>query len=155
MNDHQKEYLLHKVVAASAFLFALCILPVAQYFLVTNQLSGENGEVAGVSTDKNITQASIPSEDCQQKKDTDIADLDRYNNGKKIALLRSYEISVEPYRAAIRVLQGTPETVQSETAALNQLIDTEYQPYLKKLSEVESAVESQKKEIESRSCLAE
>lgn len=158
MNDINKEQLLHKVIASSAFLCALCILPVAQYFLNSNTPShSERGQVAGVSTDT-ITQASVPLSDsaaCQTKRTTDLADLQRYETGTKIAILSTYEETIAPYESAAKGLRGTPESITSEKEALNRLIDGEYQPYLKKLSAVDSAVLSQKKEIESRSCPVE
>lgn len=79
--DLQKEHRLHRIVAGSAFIFALSILPVAQYVLLRNQTAapkdsiatqerrygavdpiasgtsdqtlttGEQGQVAGVSTE--------------------------------------------------------------------------------------------------------
>jgi len=64
MTIRAKELLLHKVVATSAFVFALCILPVAQYLLIGHGAAsqrGEQGTVAGVSTDSSITEASVPT----------------------------------------------------------------------------------------------
>lgn len=155
MHDHVKEQLLHKFIASSAFVCALCILPVAQYFLVTSQLP-EGGQVAGVSNDKSIIQADIPAAStCQDDKTKQLADLDRFQTGEKQALLRTYETNTKPYKDGIAALVGTPESIQQETAALKKLIDAEYSTYLKKLSAVESAVASQKKDIDSRSCVAE
>ncbi len=44
--DLQKEHRLHRLVAGSAFIFALSILPVAQYVLLRNQTSAPGAEVA-------------------------------------------------------------------------------------------------------------
>lgn len=168
MTDLEREHLLHRVVAGSAFLFALCILPVAQYYLVTNQLPEsanlpKNGEVAGASvqeTVETITQANIPAgeaifqtqEECVAQKQKDWDNLVRFMDGKKLALLRTYQIAVDPYEKTLASLQEDEGAAQSEIDALNQLIDQEYQPYIQKLKEVQSAVDSQKNSIESRAC---
>lgn len=82
-----KEYTLHRIMAGSAFVFALCILPIAQYLLTQSQKSEEpvaesasasprygydqsvgdqngQGEVAGVSTDNGDTSvlSNIPAD---------------------------------------------------------------------------------------------
>lgn len=38
----EREHRLHRLMAASAFVFALCLLPVAQYFLVTGNMSEQD-----------------------------------------------------------------------------------------------------------------
>jgi hypothetical protein len=155
MNDSTKEIFLHKIVASSAFLCALCILPVAQYFLVTSKLP--SGEVAGVSTEEQpVIQASILSpEECASNRTKELADLQNYLVGTKIAFQAEHDATVAPYKQAMAALQGDPETIATEKAALEKLIKEEGAPYLEKVSALDSAVESQKKEIESRSCLAE
>lgn len=155
MNDLDREHVLHKVVAASAFVFALMILPVAQYLLVGNK-TPETGQVAGVSTDKTVTQQNVlsPSE-CEAQKQKDLTDLSTFEAGKKQALLRTYDAAVAPYTAAEQVLTGTPEKIQSEKQALESLIDAEYQPYLAKLSTVEQAVSKQRADITARNCAAQ
>lgn len=151
MTDLEKEHVLHKVVAASAFLFALMILPVAQYLLVNSK--ADNGQVAGVSTDQTITRSNVTNPvECSQKKDQDLADLTKFEDGKKRALLRDYQTAVQPYQAAQQVLTGTPEQIQTEKAALDKLIDAEYQPYLKKLSDVQTAVDTQRQQINAEVC---
>lgn len=155
MNDLDKEHVLHKVVAASAFVFALMILPVAQYLLVGTK-PGETGQVAGVSTDKTITQQNVQSPaECEAQKQKDLSDLATFETGKKQALLRTYDAAVAPYTAAEKVLTGTPEHIQTEKQALEGLIDAEYQPYLAKLSTVEQAVSKQRDEITARTCAAQ
>src|ERR1044072_9795036 len=154
MNDLEKEHLLHKIIAASAFVFALMILPVAQYFLVSNKLPPEQGQVAGFSPEPQVTtQANVanPAE-CEAKKQQDLADLDRFYNGEKQAKLRDYEAAVAPYKQAQEVLQGEPEKVQQEKAALDGLIEAEYQPYIQKLTAIEQAVSGERQTIQSRSC---
>jgi hypothetical protein len=166
MDLERREQLLHKVVAGSALAFAVSILPVAQYYLTPfngTAATPETGTVAGVSTDADFADipAASPSPsyatlaECQAAKDSDLANLDRYLQGKKLADLAAYNKEVDPYQQALKVLKGTPDEIAQNTTALNQLIDQTYQPYLKKLSDVESAVESQKNEISSRVCPSE
>ena len=50
MHSAHKEHLLHKVLAGSAFVFALALLPVAAYFL--GPAASTPGSVAGVSTER-------------------------------------------------------------------------------------------------------
>ena len=50
MHSAHKEHLLHKVLAGSAFVFALALLPVAAYFL--GPAASTSGNVAGVSTER-------------------------------------------------------------------------------------------------------
>ena len=176
MNGIEKEQVLHKVVAASAFLFALCVLPVAQYYLVTNKLEGksESGQVAGASTDQSITRSSVastsgstetgdpvaacdksyPQLSCEERRSKCLDDLDRFLTGKKQSIISGYEslTVVKQYRAALEDIQKNNPSDTTNIEALNKLIDGEYQPYVKKLSDVESAVESQKKLLEARSC---
>ena len=106
---------------AAAFAGVFAILPASQYFLVINRLTApasEQGQVAGVRTEGVTVRASLPQEPAC--------------DGQKAALLADYEKTVAPYKAAIPVLQGSPENIQSETEALNRLISDEYQSYLKK-----------------------
>lgn len=162
MNDIQKEHVLHKVLASSAFICALCILPVAQYFLVNNQLPqgrGDQGQVAGVTTERASvapeTTVADETPECSTNTTQELADLQLYLDGKKAALLRDYQQLVAPYEQALLAVTGAPAKAEEERAAIQSLIDREQQPYLKKLTAVEEAVESQKKDIESRSCAAE
>ena len=156
MTDTAKEHFLHKTIAASAFVFALCILPVSQYVLVSRQTSDTQGTVAGVSTDKTITQASIVSpQECEATRVKDLADLDKYLTGTKVGFDREYQKKVAPYTEAIAALKGTPEEIAAQTSELNALIEVDHAPYIKKLSDLDDAVSSQKNEIESRSCPAE
>lgn len=162
MTDREKENLLHKIVASSAFVFALCILPVAQYLLGGTGALSEKGTVAGVSTDQSITEQSVavPSPSaaplsCVDQQKKDLADLDSWMAGKKAAITREYDNAVKPYRDAIPSLQGTPSQISANVTILNQKIADAYAPYDKRLSAAESAVASQKAAIESRSCLSE
>lgn len=158
-----REHFLHRLVAGSAFFFALCILPVAQYFLVGGR-GIEEGVVEGVSTEVTPTAAvlgSVPETgltllECTNQKEVDTSDLERFLEGKKKALLRDYEEAVEPYRAAIALLRQTPSTGQAtEIASLEKLVDAEYQGYLKDMAEVEVVVTAQLEEIQGRTCPAE
>jgi hypothetical protein len=170
MDGLEKEHLLHKIVASSAFLFALCILPVAQYYLVTNQLPANSknapqiGQVEGVSTDKSIIQNDVPAPSpvmpvqnsnytglsCIQKKNKEIADLTSWDTGYKQHLLSVYETTVAPFQNALKqtIIAQNSEAV----ASFNQKIDAAYQTYLGKLNAEESAVATQKAEFESVVC---
>lgn len=170
MDGLEKEHLLHKIVASSAFLFALCILPVAQYFLVTNQLPANSksapqlGQVAGVSTDKSIIQNDVPAPSpampiqnsnyaglsCIQKKNKEMAELTTYDTGYKQHLLSVYETTVAPFQNALKqpVIAKNPAAVDS----FNKKIDAAYQDYLGKLNLEESAVATQKAAVESVVC---
>ncbi|MBU6389062.1 hypothetical protein KGQ71_00955 [Patescibacteria group bacterium] len=136
MTDFEKENVLRKVVASSAFLLSLSILPIAQHYFVgdTGQLSG-SGVVKGVSTSVPTTPGTTtfrgadlpqptPDDACLAKKQKDLSDLQLFDDGEKAAILRNYEQK-----------------------------KVEYQQYLNQLAAVEAAVGPQKKAIESRSCL--
>jgi hypothetical protein len=157
MNDTSREQTLHKIVAASAFLFSLCILPVAQYFLVTKQLptSTEAGTVAGASTDQTITAASVaPPLTCVEQA-KQLADLDAWVKGQQLASRRQSDAKVKPYQDSIGKLQGSPESIATEKQALTFLITTERKPFTDHLAQAEAAAESQKNELASKSCVSE
>ena len=165
MNEHEKEQVLHKIVAGSAFVFALSLLPIAQYYLTSSgALSKEQGAVAGVSTDSSITSDALanfstPSPttyaslaDCQAAKTKEVNDLETYRIGKEQADVADYNTSIQPFQAAL----SDPATTTEDRTALLNLIETNYhQPYLSKVSAVESAVSQKKAEVESRSCPVE
>lgn len=156
MTDLEKEHLLHKVVASSAFLFALLILPVAQFLLVSGQPTAQQGEVAGVSTEAPSVsvapQRVLTPAECEAKRTTDLADLEKWDEGKKRAMLTTYEAAVKPYKETLAILTGTQESIDTEKESLNRLIEGEYRPYLEKLESVETAVATQRQEIVSRTC---
>ena len=185
MDILEKERKLHKIVAASGFLFVLFMLPLIQYSISSGKAGGgssiaqnsqnqdpqENGQVAGASTDESILDESATDsnnsnnsndskafasiEDCQAKKSKDLADLEKFSNGKKIALKDAYETAVKPYKEALSKIVGTPKNIADERGALDQLISDQYATYLRKLDEVERAVSSQKASIDSLRCSAE
>jgi hypothetical protein len=156
MTDLEKEHLLHKVVASSAFLFALLILPVAQYLLVSSQPAVQQGDVAGVSTQAPevsvAPQRVLTPAECEAQRAQDLADLSKWDEGKKRAMLTAYETAVKPYKDAIAVLTGDQATIDQEKYSLNQLIEDEYRPYLERLDSVQKAVATQRQEIVSRTC---
>ena len=155
MTDLEKEHLLHKVVASSAFLFALLILPVAQYLLVSSQPQ-QQGEVAGVSTEAPqelvAPQRVLTPAECEVKRTQDQADLDKWAEGKKRAMLTAYEAAVKPYKETLTVLTGDQASIDEEKSSLNRLIEDEYRPYLEKLASVDAAVATSHQEIVSRTC---
>ena len=160
MNYQSQEHFLHKIVAASAFLCALCSLPVLQYVLVTSQVSATSiGQVAGATTSAptvTTVRADIPftadTSSCSQQRETQRSDLEKYATGTKIGLYNTYERQVKPYQDGLAALQGDPVHIDQERRAINSLIDPLYQEYQKKLAAVESAVASQKASIDSVPC---
>lgn len=169
--DLSREHFLHRLVAGSAFIFALCILPVAQYFLVQSRTevsaTQEKGEVAGVSTSNNTSEPEVlgvaatpeaspkTKAECEAKKTKDLADLQRFIDGKKKAMLTSYEVKVQPYRYALSALDPNSPSASAERAELTSLIDAEYQPYLQELATVEKLVVDENARISSAACPVE
>ena len=154
-HDLKKEQLLHKVVATSGFLFALCILPVAQYLLV-NGGTAQNNSVAGISTDTKVVgdvpQSQTGAANCAAKKQQSLDDITTFYNGKKAALLSAYQAAVKPYQDAEAVLTGTPESIASEKTALDKLINDQYVPYTQQLAKVDAAVETARNGVTVESC---
>lgn len=153
MSDNDREHVLQKVVAVSGFLFALLILPVAQYFLVNSQqqpAKQDQGTVAGVSTDTTITNASVTDPTaCNAQKSQDLADLQRFYTGEIAALDRKYNPLIQSYQTA---LSQTAADDQANRAALQKLIDDEQQQYATDKAPIQIAVDKQTKEISSRDC---
>jgi peptidoglycan hydrolase CwlO-like protein len=149
MEDDKREHLLQKVVAVSGFLFALLILPIAQFALV-NGRPAEEGTVAGVSTDETVTQASIEDPTaCLEDKQQKLTELQEWLSGRLIALDRSYTAVVAPYQAALPVVTGD---VEAEQRALNELIAKETAKYDAEKAQIVAAVDAQVKEQSSRDC---
>lgn len=180
MEIAEKEQKLHKIVAASGFLFVLMMLPLVQYLITSGQAayiaenktknSQESGQVAGASTDDSVLAGANATtsgeedttvkkyasvQDCQAQKAKDSDDLDRFANGKKVALKNTYEESVAPYKKGLEQLDKKSKNYVSERGALDQLISDQYVTYLRKLDEVERAVLSQKASIDSTLCSLE
>jgi hypothetical protein len=156
MNDVEKEHFLHKIVAISGFLFALCILPVAQYYLVTsklpvNTLNPNQGQVAGVSTDTTITHADISSSlvhsQCVAQRDIDLANLVRLETGNMKAYQREYEDALAKDQSSIALL-----SVADHQNLLPALLEQEKKTYQDHQNQLEAALEPQKKAVESRPC---
>jgi hypothetical protein len=117
----QKEYLLHKIVAVSGFLFALLVLPVVQHVLVASreaaqpsgiagQSAPENGEVAGVSTESQAAavaeeqalQGSRPAVQryasvaaCLEDQEAQLKQLEQWGNNVKLRALEKYLASTQ------------------------------------------------------------
>jgi hypothetical protein len=163
MTPLQKEQRLHQIVAGSAFVFALCALPVAQQVLLRHGTQ-QQGAVAGISTDTSITAVDVSAPtpkiyatkaDCLLDKDQQLSDLARFVAGKRQSIQEQSDAATSPYQAALSNLKGTPDQVAEETTALSGLIEQATAPYRTKLSEVESAAASQKEAIASLPCPAE
>ena len=169
-NDVKREQRLHRVIAATAFVFALCVLPVAQYLLVqrpTQQLAStqENGQVAGVTTTRDLGDAALatpapptPSPtslaECNANKAKDTDDLQRFAEGKKKSMLSKYEVSVQPYKVALANLSGEGPDVIRERENLSQQIDQKSTAYQAELNTVEQAVASSQQAINDYVCPA-
>lgn len=164
METYEREQMLHKLVAAGAFVFALSILPVAQYYLVPGNNSVEKGQVAGVSTEAPTSPSSsqilgnVPSnnwkngQECRDTITQELNDLTKFENGKKLGLLRDYNTAVDPYKQAIGVLTGTPESISVEKNSLEGLIKTEDDKYSAKLTALDIAVSNQRASYQAVDC---
>jgi hypothetical protein len=153
-----REDLLHKIIATSGFLFALCILPVAQYYLVTNQLpsgSKADGQVAGVSTDTSITEASVPVTTpvshgtCVAQKNSDLESLLRFERGNLIAYKRDYETALIKDQNSLTLLNAGDREKLSLL-----LFASETKKYNESKVQLEAVLAPQKKAVESRPCPA-
>ena len=167
MDNYQKSQFLHKVIAGSAFVFSLCILPVAQHFLVTNQLTtsstnqanlvpAENGTVAGASTDQSIVQpiASLVSPQptevaCQtdQARSQQLQDIDKVLGEQEKFLGSQYLKNTDQYSKQLAAL---PETTANKRniEGLKLLINAEFTRYTDRLAHVREVLDSQKKSLE-------
>ena len=155
MDYQEREHILHKIIAVSAFLGALCSLPVLQYALVTSQIPTAQNQVAGAATTITPTptpqtkvQADIPAFDpsASPVTETDYCTrLEEYRTGTQKGFYTAYENKVKPYEDALAALQGTPEYIQQETNALNSLIAPFNQDYQQKLAGLQTAVASDEK----------
>ena len=158
MNDLRREDLLHKIVATSGFLFALCILPVAQYYLVANQLPAGakiEGQVAGVSTDTSITEASVPTpipaghQGCEAQRAVDLVNIQRLETGDLIAYKREYEVALTKDQDSL-----TPLSASDRQKLSTLLFAAEAKKYEDSKTQLEAALVPQKKSVESRPCPA-
>jgi hypothetical protein len=148
-----REHLLQKIVAVSGFLFALLILPVAQFVLVNGRANqAEKGNVAGVSTDETITRGSVATDPatCTTDKQKQLTDLQSWLTNRMVALDRDYKASVQPYQAALPLVTGND--IQAEKAALNQLIADETTKYNTDKAQITAAVDKQTKEFSAIDC---
>ena len=78
MHSAHKEHLLHKVLAGSAFVFALALLPVAAYFF--GPTASTPGSVAGVSTERplaDVAASASPLDNTCTDRQAQLDGLDR------------------------------------------------------------------------------
>lgn len=156
MTELDREHFLQKVVAASGFLFALLILPVAQYLLLDGQNRAEQteqGSVAGVSTEEQIIRGNIPQDNplqCLEAKRQELTNLQEWSTGRLAALQREYEAAITPYQQAIPVLTG--DNVDAERAALQGLIADEAAAYSARRDQIVAAVDARVKEVSALEC---
>ncbi|HSI20986.1 MAG TPA: hypothetical protein VLA04_04810 [Verrucomicrobiae bacterium] len=153
MNDLDREHLLQKVVAVSGFLFALLILPIAQYMLVNGREGvAEKGAVAGVSTGETVL-GSVVADDpvaCQATKEKDLRELQEWSDSRLLALQRDYNAAIAPYEQAIPLVTG--QNVEQERGALSKLIAGETVSYNAKKEQIAAAVDGKVSEISRVDC---
>lgn len=153
MNDLDREHVLQKIVAVTGFLFALLILPVAQYLLVHNQdqpAAQEQGTVAGVSTDNTVTNAVVTDPAaCVAQRTQDLADLQKFYDGELANLSNKHDPLIKGYQTA---LSQTPTSDTANTAALSKLIADEQAAYNAEKAPIQTAVDNEAKNISSRNC---
>ncbi len=154
MSDLDREHLLQKVVAVSGFLFALLILPVAQYFLVNGRAttSTDQGTVAGVSTDTTVTNADVPAVDpaaCIAKKTQDLADLQRFYDGEIAALDKKHPALVQEKDTLAAMTADTPV---EQRDALTGVIATEQSEYDAAKAPIQTAVDKEAKRLSGQDC---
>ncbi len=153
------EHLLHKVVACSAFLFALSVLPLAQYVFVDQVVpttaTSEQGQVAGVST----TRESIPTALTCAEQTTQVADLQKWLEGRRSFILSEQDKATKGYTDAIALLESdtTRSTAEKEQeiASIQSLIAGTLTPYTKRLQQSETAVADQIATIQASPCINE
>jgi hypothetical protein len=150
MDPLKREHTLHKIVAVSGFLFALCVLPIAQHYIVGSDNAG--GTVAGVSTDTSVTQAdvapSLTPEQCAAKQQKDLADIQRFYDGKKQHLYALYQTAVKPYTDT----EASATLAPADKEALDSLIADEYKKYTDELAKVDAAVVPVKAAVTATTC---
>jgi len=171
MNQELKERRLHQVVAGSAFIFALCALPIAQQLLVRSVEPA--GTVAGASTDASILVSPSPTSladvpviaptatvyatkaDCIAGKDQQLSDLARLLAGEQAHIQAQIDAATAQDQAGITNAKGTSDEIAAQVNFLIQDIEKVSAPYRTKLAGVESAVASQKDAISSSPCPVE
>ena len=105
MHNAHKEHLLHKILAGSAFTFALALLPIANYYF--RQTPAEPGTVAGVSTERPAALSSIRASpalpksfaECMADKQLELDGLDQLQATWQAAYAR--QISEDSSQASI------------------------------------------------------
>ena len=105
MTNAQKEHLLHKILAGSAFSFALALLPIANYYF-QQPAGSEQGNVAGVSTEKPeilgdvaASPSALSFAQCMTDKQTQLDGLDRLQSSWQVAYAK--QISADSSQASI------------------------------------------------------
>jgi len=163
MTTRAKEHLLHRIIAASSFVFALCILPVAQYALVG---LGENGDgqgaVAGVSTDRTITEQNVPA--ASASPDPESCSVRDQAVAKAQAQISAWNATFSTWESATnqkydqQVIDASATLSGEALAAKAQEIAAEKHQviasYAASVDKEVSLLSSQKEELASRSCLA-
>lgn len=154
--------MLHRIVAGSAFLLAICMLPVLQYVLVEKPANATKaavagtalvgGTVAGVSTDTTITTATVLS--CAEQQ-VQLADLDRWIKGKKAAISRELTEKLQPYEDALILLTGSDAKTELERESILSIIEQEKAPFLRRMTDSENTVTAARNQLQAQDCASE
>lgn len=177
MDDERKIRFLHKTMAVSGFLFALTILPVAQYVIISNRIpvgtdtttatARELGSVAGVSTDADneavkeehavngdepvmVRYATV--DQCLAKRDLDLSQLESWNTQMQKFYMNQF--STQPEVAELETKLNNTALSQAQRNDISAALDLMRSTYGvdKKLSDLKRAVDNQKTAILSRTC---
>jgi len=92
---------------------------------------------------------------CLAQKNQDLADLQKFLDGEKKALLASYEKAVEPYHNQMSQVNPNSPQDAATIANLQKQIDNQYNSYVNNLNQVNNAVSAQQDEINNRACPAQ
>ena len=155
MNEDKKIRILQRVLAASAFVCALSILPVMRYALLDRPLASsspvaENGQVAGVSTSlPDVAPSPSATPLICVNKEKELADLDKWLADQETYEKQRYTDKTSPFNETLATLKG------SEHDALQKIVDGELKNYQDRVQAAEAAVASQKSAVASLPCVVE
>jgi|GEM_PF-5665072 len=157
--DLAREHFLHRLVAGSAFLFALCILPVSQYFLLGNHVVDQNGQVLGIATEAPTTLGVVATPnsllDCAHQKQADEDNVDSSLAAREQKLTTDHQVHVTDYTNALAQLTGVTDQDNAQRVSIQKLEDAEVTTYQNAVQTAETTAATQKQEIDARDCPAQ
>ena len=148
MTHRRKEHILQNIMAFSFFVLALGLLPVTNSLIHKGQPEAQTGQVAGVSTDRSLSD----QDSCIQDQQSQLVTLQATYDQQNVTSLNQFDQMTQEYTEAKQQLQGAPESIVAETQALDGLIADQEQAYHQALLAAERDFESQKATLESVSC---